>query len=318
MTGPWALLDLAWAGAILGPAAAAWTWRVLRRKRQYRLAWAGLGLFLIAYCLGVWAFLIEPETLVVRRITVESPRWSGPPLRIGAISDTHVAAPHMDAARVRSVVDRMNREGPGVVVLLGDYVGVHQPAADRPPAERKAIMEGVAAFGSLRAPLGVVAILGNHDWWYDGPVVKRTLTGARVTVLENEAVRLDRPGGALWIAGLADSESQNAAPSPARALAAVPSNEPVIMLMHEPDAYPLVPQRVALSLAGHTHCGQVVLPIVGRLIHASPGAKRWQCGLYRDGGRPLFVTAGVGVSILPVRFRAPPEIVVITLRAPTR
>ncbi len=278
----------------------------------------GLGLFLIAYGLGVWAFLIEPETLVVRRISVESPQWSGPPLRIGVISDTHVGAPHMDAARARSVVAQMNGERPDVVVLLGDYVGRHQPGPDRPPAERAEIMKGVAALGSLKAPLGVVAILGNHDWWYDGAVVARTLTGAHVSVLENQAMRLDRPGGALWIAGLEDMESLRAAPSPARALAAVPMGEPVILLMHEPDAYPAVPQRVALSLAGHTHCGQVVLPIVGRLIHASPGAKRWPCGLYRDGGRPLFVTAGVGTSILPARFRAPPEIVVITLSALTR
>ena len=253
---------------------------------------------------------------MVRRISVESPQWSGPPLRIGVISDTHVGAPHVDAARVRRVVERMNREGPDVVVLLGDYVGRHQPGADRPSAERAEIMNGVTALGALRAPLGVVAILGNHDWWYDGPVVARTLAGAHISVLENQALRLDRPGGALWIVGLADMESLRTAPSPARALAAVPTGEPVILLMHEPDAYPSVPKRVALSLAGHTHCGQVVLPIVGRLIHASPGAKRWPCGLYRDGGRPLFVTAGVGVSILPARFRAPPEIVVITLSAP--
>jgi predicted MPP superfamily phosphohydrolase len=91
----------------------------------------------------------------------------------------------------------------------------------------------------------------------------------------------------------------------------------VIVLTHWPDPWRRVPPRVALTLAGHTHCGQVNLPFLGRLVAASPGSRRWSCGLYEDGGRKLFVTGGLGVSILPVRFRAPPEIVILTLSGPS-
>ncbi len=313
MTFAKALLGLAWVGAFLGPLAAWLAWRALRRSR---LAWTGLGLFLALYALGVWAFLIEPELLVVRHVTIESGQWRGPPLRIGVVADTHVDGAHMSVARLRGIVARTNLEHPDLVVLLGDYVGGHQAASDRAPEERTRIEDGLAAFRALGPPQGAVAVLGNHDWWYDGPAVERGLTGARVSVLENTALRIDRPGGAFWVAGLADMGSQRTRPSPTAALAAVPAAEPVVLLMHEPDSYPEIPARVALSLAGHTHCGQVNFPIVGRLIHASPGAKRWPCGLYREGGRPLYVTAGLGVSWLPVRYRAPPEIVLITLRAP--
>src|SRR5690606_41218094 len=101
-------------------------------------------------------------------------------------------------------------------------------------------------------------------------------------------------------------------------LGEVPATAPVIVLTHWPVPFREVPHGVALALAGHTHCGQVNLPVLGRLVHASSASERWPCGLYDEGGRKLFVTGGVGVSILPVRFRAPPEIVVLTLKRPTR
>jgi predicted MPP superfamily phosphohydrolase len=180
--------------------------------------------------------------------------------------------------------------------------------------DRSAVLQGAAALGQARAPLGRFAVLGNHDWWYDGPALEAQLQRSGVTVLENAAVKVARPGGDFWIAGLADLDSRRAEPSPQTALARVPTGEPVILLSHWPDPFPTVPPRVALTLAGHTHCGQVNLPLLGRLVHASHGAKRWGCGLYDEGGRKLFVTSGLGVSILPVRFRAPPEVAIVTLR----
>jgi hypothetical protein len=110
-------------------------------------------------------------------------------------------------------------------------------------------------------------------------------------------------------------ESPREPPLVAAILRQVTDDAPVIVLTHWPDPFIDVPGDVALTLAGHTHCGQVNLPIFGRLVHASRMSERWACGLYDEGGRKLFVTGGVGVSILPVRFRAPPEIVVVTLRA---
>lgn len=312
-SGPGFALKLAWAGAVLGPLAALLAWRLMTARLR-RSAWARLSLaaFAVVYCLSVWTVLIEPRTLTVQRLTIADEEWRGPPLRIGMISDTHIGA-HVTPERVRGVMERMSRERPDLVVFLGDYAGGHEPAATRARPDSSAVLQGAAALGQARAPLGRVAVLGNHDWWYDGPALEAQLQRAGVTVLENEALRVNRPEGTFWVAGLADLESKRATPSATTALAGVPDGEPVIMLTHWPDPFPSVPNRVALTLAGHTHCGQVNLPFLGRLVHASHGSKIWGCGLYDEGGRKLFVTSGLGVSILPVRFRAPPEIAIVTL-----
>jgi len=312
MSGLDPILLIAWCAAILGPFLAALAWR--RRKRTGRTL-AGLAVFALIYGLGVWGFLIEPETLVVRHVSVQSPAWRGPPLRIGILSDVHVGA-HVTPGRVVSVVARLSRERPDVIVYLGDYVGGHRAAEQRSPAARSTILKGVAALNGGQAPWGRIAILGNHDWWYDGPAIEAELRRANIPVLENNAIRIARPAGPFWIAGLADMASKRARHSVPAALQDVPSDEPVIVLTHWPDPFVRVPARVALTLAGHSHCGQVNLPLLGRPVAASPGARRWPCGLYDVGGRLLFVTGGLGTSVVPVRIGAPPEIVILTLTRP--
>jgi predicted MPP superfamily phosphohydrolase len=316
MAGPGLVLTLAWIAAILGPIVCAFLIRRLLRSRRIILA-AIVGVVVaVPWGLGVWAFLVEPATLTVRHVTVESAQWRGPPLRIGIISDTHVAAPHTDVRRVERLVARMNAQRPDVVMLLGDYAGGHEPAAVRARPEQSEILRGVDAFRALASPLGVHGVLGNHDSWYDDAAIAASLRRAGVSVLDNQAERIARPGGAFWIAGLADMESPREGPDVAGTLGQVGDAAPVIVLTHWPDPFLDVPDRVALTLAGHTHCGQVNLPFFGRVVQASRMSKRWGCGLYEENGRKLFVTSGVGVSILPVRFRAPPEIVVLTLKQP--
>ncbi len=309
MSGLDPILLVAWCGAILGPFLAAYVWR--RRKRTPRGV-VGLAVLALFYGLGIWGFLIEPETLVVRHVSVESPTWIGPPLKIGILSDVHVGA-HVTPGRVGRVVARLSRERPDLIVYLGDYVGGHRAAARRSPGARSTILRGVEALGGGQAPLGRIAILGNHDWWYDGPAIEAELRRSNIAVLENDAVRVPRPGGPFWIAGLADMASKRVWPSTPAALRDIPADEPVIVLTHWPDPFVHVPPRVALTLAGHSHCGQVDLPLFGRPVAASPGSRRWPCGLYVVRGRQLFVTGGLGTSVLPVRFGAPPEIVVLTL-----
>ena len=300
---------LAWTGAALGPLAAILFWR----RRRGVVGIAGFGLAALIYLLGVWAFLVEPELLVVRHVAVQSAAWTGPPLRIGVLSDTHVGAPHGSSKRVATIAARLAAERPDLMVFIGDYVGGHKPMAARNPPDIAEIGNGLAALKGARAPLGQIAVLGNHDWWYDGPTVETGLRKAGIVVLENQAVRIAAAGTAFWVAGLADEASRRATPSTSDALRAVRSGEPVILLSHRPDPFSSVPPGVALTLAAHSHCGQVNLPWLGRPIVPSPGSRRWPCGLYDEGGRMLFVTGGVGTSILPVRFRAPPEIVIVTL-----
>jgi hypothetical protein len=259
--------------------------------------------------LAVWAFFVEPGRLVVNRAEV---RLAGLPpalrgLKVAAISDIHAGSPHIGLEKLRLLVEESNRLQPDLVVLLGDFV--IQDVVGGEFIEPEATAESLRG---LRAPLGVFAVLGNHDWWLDGGRVTRALAGAGINVLENDAARVERGGQGLWVAGLADLWTRQ--PDAAKALAAVNDDAPVLLLTHNPDVFPEVPARVALTLAGHTHGGQGCLPLVGRPVVPSKFGQRYAMGHVVEDGRHLFVSGGVGTSIVPVRFRVPPEIVLMTLR----
>jgi predicted MPP superfamily phosphohydrolase len=259
----------------------------------------------------VWSVLVEPGRLVVRQTDVVSPLWprGRKPLRIAVLTDLHVGSFRNGLDHLDEVVSRTNAQGPDLVVLLGDFV-IHGVAggnfaAPEPGAER---------LGRLRTRHGVIAVLGNHDWWYDGGRVRAALERAGIRVLENEAVPLGEAGQRFWVAGLGDLWTRPV--DIPGALARVPAGEPVLLLTHNPDIFPKVPARVALTLAGHTHGGQVALPLVGRPIVPSRYGQRYAYGLVVEDGRPLFVSSGIGTSIIPVRFRVPPEIAMVTLSGP--
>lgn len=311
------IIFLAWAGAVLWPAAILFgLWRGVKKGRGPScIGWGLISVVTGFWALGIRAFLWEPETLVTRRVEVVSPMWTGEPLRVGVLTDIHGAGPHMSLARLESIIDELNAERPDIVLLLGDYAPGHVPAAERSADERAAVMATLPPLAKLRAPLGVWSVLGNHDWWYDGEAIEKGLQAAGIRVLENTRVKIERPGGAFWLGGLADYESLRAKPSYGATLDGLEGDDPVIVMSHWPDAFAAAPDRVAITFAGHSHCGQVNLPVFGRLMHASPGSEMWPCGLYSKGQGRLYVSGGVGVSIVPVRFNQPPEIAVVTLRA---
>jgi predicted MPP superfamily phosphohydrolase len=258
-----------------------------------------------------WAVIVEPGRLVVRETRVRSARWPAgrPPLRIAVLTDLHVGSFRNGLGRLDEVVARTNAQHPDLVVILGDLV-VHDVLLGRfvPPEATATRLAG------LRAPLGVMAVLGNHDWWYDGVRVRAVLEKAGIRVLENDAVPAGDGPRRLWIAGVGDLWTRPV--DIPKALAGVPPEDPVLLLTHNPDVFPSVPERIVLTLAGHTHGGQVALPIVGRPVVPSRYGQRYAYGLVVEGGRALFVSPGIGTSILPVRFRVPPEISVVTLSAP--
>jgi predicted MPP superfamily phosphohydrolase len=245
----------------------------------------------------------------VRESELELPRW--PPelagLTIALISDLHAGAPHVDVDRVGRVVDRTAALRPDLVALLGDYIDPEvtfgSVIAPEPVAEQ---------LGRLRTPLGTVAVLGNHDWHADGPRVADALTGAGIRVLENDAVRIRREPAELWIAGLADASARR--PDVGRTLAGVPDGATVVLLSHDPDVFPRVPPRVALTLSGHTHGGQVNIPGARSRWIPSRFGERFADGHVVEDGRHLVISRGIGTSRLPVRLAAPPEIVLLRLR----
>lgn len=264
----------------------------------------------MAVILGSWAFWWEPDRLVLRRVTLELPDWPARhgALKVALLSDLHAGAPYIDAEKIKAAVATINAAAPDLILLLGDYV-IHGVVGGR--------RIGPEDFGpllqDLTAPLGTYAVLGNHDWW-DGPGPIRTaLENAGVRLLDNRAIKLVRADGALWLLGLGDF--MEGGPRIEETLADVGDDLPILAFTHNPDLFPALPRRITLTVAGHTHGGQVALPLVGRPIVPSQYGERFAYGHIVEEGRQLFVTSGLGTSILPVRFRVPPEIVLLTIRA---
>lgn len=226
-----------------------------------------LGIFLAGLFASAWAFFIEPALrLRVKRHRITRDDWTAAPLRIAAISDLHVGEPYVGLKRIEKIVARTNALKPDLIVLLGDYAAGHR-FITRPVK----IADAAPILGRLQAPLGVFAILGNHDWWDDPSAQRRgglpnlyadALTAQGIRHLSNEAVRLDQ----FWLAGL---EDQLALLRRERGIiglddlpgtmAQITDDAPVVMLAHEPDIFAKMPDRVALTLSGHTHGGQVRL-----------------------------------------------------------
>jgi len=259
--------------------------------------------------LALWALVIEPRRLVVHRETLALPRW--PPalhgLRVAALADLHAGGWHMSAARLDQIVARTNAEHPDLVLLLGDFVS---SATLGGRVEAETIGRSLAA---LHAPLGVFAVLGNHDWWFDGERVRRTLESAGIPVLDDRAIALARGGTRFFVAGIADYLTRDADPLRPLRRSAVPADAPLLFITHNPDVFPAVPPQAALTLAGHTHGGQLRLPLFGAPVVPSRFGQRYAAGHVVEGGRHLFVTTGLGTSILPLRLGVPPEIALLTL-----
>jgi uncharacterized protein len=261
---------------------------------------------------AVKAFWIEPRSLVITRADIAVPQWPADarPLKLAMLADIQAAGPHVTAERVAEIVAQINALEPDLIVLLGDYVSMMRLSTSHVPPKATA-----AVLARLQAPLGVHAVLGNHDWWLDGRYIRRLLEESGIKVYENEALPIETGDGRhLWIAGLADL-STRAVDLPGT-LAQVADDAPIILLSHSPDVFPEVPERVALTLAGHTHGGQVNLPFLGRLMVPSRYGQRYAYGHIIEGGRHMFVSSGIGNAILPARYGVPPEIVLLRIGAP--
>jgi len=278
-----------------------------RRAPLRRVAlWSLLAL---ACALSLDAFWIEPSRLVVNRQELKLPNWPAAlaGLRIAFVSDLHVGSPHWGVPKLRELVTRVNAERPDLILLGGDYLINDVLLGEHVAAEPIA-----AELGQLRAPLGVLAVLGNHDWWNDGAHVRATFEAHGVQVLDAETRRIELNGSSFCVLGMRDEEVRDR--SPRRELDLALPGLPLLVLVHEPDIFSELDERPSLVLAGHTHGGQVNLPLLGRRIVPSRFGQRFAAGHIVEGGRHLFVTTGVGTSIWPVRFGVPPEIALLTLR----
>lgn len=224
--------------------------------------------------------------------------------RLVHISDIHMGT-WMNAARLAGIVDLVNAEKPDLIAITGDFVSytIEQP-----------LTELVGPLSRLQAPHGVFAVLGNHDCWTDSEKVRAALAASAIRDLPNTAVTLHRGADCLHIAGV-DNVYDGRADLP-RLLASLPPDGPAILLAHEPDFADeaAASGRFALQLSGHSHGGQLNLPLIGPpfLPHL---AKKYPRGRYQVGTMVLYTNRGLGTTALQLRVRCPPEIAVITLRS---
>jgi predicted MPP superfamily phosphohydrolase len=291
----------------------------LTRRRLLR---NGLGLTGIAGLMlpgtAAYGAVEAANDLIVTDYHPVPPNWPDSyRLTITVIADLHAGGPNMGIERVRQVVDSGQALGSDLIVILGDYFATHRFVTERVPHAAWA-----AELARLKAPLGVYAILGNHDWRYDLEGVRGALRHVGIPLMQNDALLLGKPGARFWLAGLDDQIGRRLGPhqyEPADdlpgTLAKIRSDDPVILLVHEPDIFPQVPARVALTLAGHTHGGQIKLPYIEPSWAPSAYGARFAYGHIVEQGRHMIVSGGLGTSIVPLRIGVPPEIVRVTLGA---
>jgi predicted MPP superfamily phosphohydrolase len=293
--------------------------------RRHLLLGAG-SLILGSTGFASYAVGVEPGFMLdVTRYRIEPKSWpAGLTLKIAIIADIHACEPWMPASRVRRIAEIANSMKPDVIALLGDFNGGHRFVTGPVLPEQWA-----EALDVLEAPLGVHAILGNHDWWHGplprmradgGDSIRRALKHMDANLLENDALRLEKNGEPFWLVGLGDQLAHRIGRHRYRgaddldgALGLVTDDAPIVLLAHEPNIFHRVPDRVAVTLCGHTHGGQVNFPVVGPVIANERFGADLVYGHMVSGNRHIVISAGLGTSILPVRFMRPPEVVELVI-----
>ena len=274
--------------------------RPLRRKPKHRRPPLAIAAAVIAALLAVVAYgyteaLRDP---IVRSIRIAEPSWpaDAPAIRLVLMSDMHVQGPDMPPSRLARIVAQVNALKPDIVVLAGDYT-----ASTYLPTRTYSLVEAVQPLASLKARTAKIAVLGNHD--REDPAESRAaLEAVGLTVLENDAVQV----GPLAIGAIHWAFK--------KAINQLRQHDGVkILVGHSPDPFARLPDDISLMLAGHTHCGQIILPVIGAVVTGSKYGRLYMCGVSERPASRLIVSAGLGTSRIPLRLGAPPDIWLISL-----
>lgn len=235
---------------------------------------------------------------IIRTATFKDPhnRGNGTPVRVLLMSDIHIESPETPPDRLSRIVDQANALHPDIVVIAGDLLGNSAFAT-----KTYTIEQAVEPFRRLKASLGVVAVIGDDDR-HQARETREALQAVGVTVLDDEAAQF----GPLAIGGFRPGYYNSL-----RQLYGLDGIR--VLVAHSPDQFPRLNRAIPLVLTGHTHCGQIVLPLVGALATASRYKTRYLCGLIQEQGKTLIVTSGIGTSQLPLRIGAPPDMWLVTI-----
>ena len=252
-----------------------------------------------------------------RLVSIEVPlsrvdeAWDG--FRIAQLSDFHYDE-YFSVVPLRKAIEMVDRLRPDLIVLTGDFVTSPLKVPGGAWTRIATEIEPCAQWLSrLHPPAGMLAVLGNHDVDTNAVQVVDVLESHAIPVLRNRSIALERAGKRLWLAGVDDVLEGK--PDLQRALSGIPSTEPVILLAHEPDYADYVARySVDLQLSGHSHGGQIRLPLIGPPYLPTLGRK-YPWGLRRIGALTLYTNCGIGTIRVPMRLNCPPEVTLITLRA---
>lgn len=265
-----------------------------------------LGGTALAFGGAFYSTRLEPAWVEVAELELALPRLSPAfdGYRLVQISDLHMET-WMDSRRLLESVQRVNQLQPDLVAITGDFVTEIHPSTPTDLA---------LGLSQLQASDGVVAVLGNHDYWTDAAIVRQVLVDSGIRELPNQFLTLRRSGTELHIAGL-DDHWEGYADLPGL-LARLPERGAAVLLVHEPDFadFSAASGRFDLQLSGHSHGGQVVIPFLGPPILPHL-AQKYPLGLYQVKEMQLYVNRGLGMARPMVRFNCRPEITAITLRA---
>lgn len=270
-------------------------------------------LIALAAITALLAWKVWSDTMsdpVVERLVVTSDALpaGAQPITIALVADIHMAGPDMPPERVERIVNQTNSLGADIIAVAGDLV-----SEKRTGTRHYSPSEVIAPLGRLAARDGVVLVPGNHDHWYGWPELARELKKfPHITVMRNEAGQF----GSLAIGGMDDDFTGNH--DLQATLGAMEGlSGPRVMLTHTPDLFPQMPDDIALMMAGHTHCGQLRYPWGGSPVQMSQYGDKYACGVVKEEGKTLVTSAGLGTSVLPLRFLTRPELWLIEIRPQT-
>ena len=252
---------------------------------------------ILVLILVFYSYAIEPRKIELNRITIKDSQLKG--IKIVFASDFHIK-PYQNK-KLNKIVQMINNENPDIVLSTGDFVAGH---TKYPTLSSDNIVKSLS---SIKTKYGFYTSLGNHDAWYGINNIKKALQKSNIKILQNENVALKINKKTIYIAGIEDLKTGN--PDINKALKH--TKNPIILLTHTPDVFPKVPKRVNLTLAGHTHGGQIRLPLFGAIYTASNYREKYIQGYINEDNKKMFVTRGIGMSVLPFRFNCAPEINII-------
>ena len=260
---------------------------------------------------GLWVLYmtcVEPNLMVEKHRTLHLPNWNQSlnGLKVGVVSDLHIGTSNVDLKRVERITERINRENPDLILILGDFDTLAIAETNYKEEEISNV------FKKFKSKYGTIAILGNHDY-YPSALIRGILHNSGIILLENSDCYITHNNTKFRIVGFKDMWHFTL-----NAHAIIGEvKEPTLVLSHNPDMFPRIPQEVSLTLSGHTHGGEIFIPILGSPTVPSKYHERYRKGYIVEKNKHLFVTSGVA-TLSHLRFCNPPEIIFLELHQQTK